>query len=72
MTEPEPDDADMTVALDVIDIRLKCLEIAAQEDNLAPQATHELAAYHFNFAMTGLIVPYPAPPEKPKKLKAVP
>ena len=66
----ELDDADLAISLDVIDIRLKALEIAAQEDNLAPQATLELAAYYFSYALTGLIVPYPAP-EKPKKLKAV-
>ena len=74
MTEPDEalDDAGLTVALDIIDIRLKALEIAAQEDNLAPEATVALATYYFNYALTGLIVPYPAPEApKPKKLKAV-
>jgi len=74
VSEPEEalDEADLAVALDVIDIRLKALEIAAQEDNLAPEATVALARYYFNYALSGLIVPYPAPePPKPKKLKAV-
>ena len=65
----EPDEADMTVALDIIDLRFRALEIASHED-LAPEGVVALANYYFNFGLTGAIVPYPAP-EKPKKPKLV-
>lgn len=65
------DDADLAVALDIIELRFRALEIASHED-LAPEGVVALANYYFNFGITGLIVPYPAP-EAPgkKKLKAV-
>ena len=65
----EPDEADMTVALDIIDLRFRALEIASHED-LAPEGVVALANYYFNFGLTGVIIPYPAP-EKPKKPKLV-
>jgi hypothetical protein len=67
----ELDDADLAIALDIIDLRFRALEIASHED-LAPEGVAALANYYFNFGITGLIVPYPVPdaPGK-KKLKAV-
>jgi hypothetical protein len=69
--EEELDDADLTIALDIIDLRFRALEVASHED-LAPEGVVALANYYFNFGITGLIVPYPVPdaPGK-KKLKAV-
>jgi hypothetical protein len=71
MSEPEEelDDASLTVALDIIDLRFRALEIAAHED-LAPEGVTALASYYFNFGITGVVVPYPVP-EKPKKPKLV-
>ena len=73
MTEPDDTEPDMTVALDIIDLRFRALEIASHED-LAPEGVVALANYYFNFGLTGVIVPYPKPPDngaKPKKLKVV-
>ena len=73
VSEPDEDldDADFGVALDIVDMRFKALELAANED-LLPEGIVTVANYYFNYALTGLIVPYPAP-EAPgkKKLKAV-
>ena len=73
MTEPDDTEPDMTVALDIIDLRFRALEIAASRDDLSIEAIAVLANYYFNFGITGVIVPYPKPPDepKPKKLKAV-
>ena len=72
MSEPEEetDDASLTVALDIIDLRFRALEIASHED-MAPEGVAALANYYFNFGITGLIVPYPVPdkPTKPKLVK---
>jgi hypothetical protein len=73
MSEPEEetDDADLTVALDIIDLRFRALEIASHED-MAPEGVAALANYYFNFGITGVVVPYPAPDDPlRKKLRAV-
>jgi hypothetical protein len=65
------DDADLAVALDIIELRFRALEIASHED-LAPEGVVALANYYFNYALTGLVVSYPAPEAPGKKtLKAV-
>jgi hypothetical protein len=75
MSEPEEetDDADLTVALDIIDLRTRTLEIASAHDDWLPETVVVAADYYFRFCLTGLIVPYPPPPDgakpKPKLVK---
>jgi hypothetical protein len=63
------DDADLTIALDIIDIRLRTLDIAAQSE-MPPEGVLTLGKYFFNYALTGLIEDYPFNPDgTPKKPK---
>jgi hypothetical protein len=73
MSEPDEllDEADLTVALDIIDLRTRALEIASAHDDWLPEAVVVAADYYFRFCLTGLIVPYPPLNDNPKKPKLV-
>jgi hypothetical protein len=73
MSEPGELDIEVETEPDIVELRFHALEIAAREENLAPEATLVLAAYYLKWCESGLIVPYPEPPgkAKPKKLTAV-
>ena len=70
MSEEELDDADLAIALDILDIRLECLRLASEE-SMDPEGIATLCKYYFDHVMSGVVVPYPVDISgKPKKLKA--
>lgn len=71
MSDEPLDDADFSVALEIIDLRLECLKLASEEI-MDPEGIVTLCKYYFDHLLTGLVVPYPIDiAGKPRRPKAI-